>query len=159
MKKLYIALISVVAISLVGFGLFYHSQINVKSSAGCIFNKNELLIEINSERSNVGVAPVKEVSELGNFAQDRVNKFDGHSDNHEGFTTARLNGTFYDHYVYGAENLDGDSTDKCNDPSIYVHNWLTSTKGHRETLLNPIYDDIGIGYYKGVVDTVYGDLR
>jgi uncharacterized protein YkwD len=36
-----------------------------------------------------------------------------------------------------------------------VTEWLNSTAGHREILLNPVYTDIGVGVYQGGAERTY----
>ena len=176
MKQKHIILISLLVITLFGIGGWYLLSKNqpkaekqpikaaevpkLDCSGGLI--KEDVLSGINRERMNNGSPIVTEDLELSQIAQDRANKLDGKMDvytdngqiHHKGFQELVRDKLLPSRYIYFAENL----AESCNSKTA-VKSWMTSKEGHRETLLNPRYGKIGIGIYKGVAVTIYGDLK
>lgn len=64
--------------------------------------------------------------------------------NPDGLNSAdRVSAAGYD-WINVAENIA--STSYSNDYALYLALWLGSTNGHCETLMNPVFEDIGVGY-------------
>lgn len=117
--------------------------------------KEGILSEINRERVRVGSSPVLEDLELTKIAQERAIKLDGAMDSHVGFHQLVKDRILPLKYLNFGENL---AVGSCNSKG-YVDGWMTSKLGHRETMLNPKFDHIGIGYYKSLAVTIYGESR
>ena len=132
-----------------------------ENKQNCTYSDDEILRLINLEREKVGVHPLVEDSFLSEVSLRRAEQQNGTMDRHVGFRQMIKDGVFNGRYSYVGENLAGDgySNDTCDSPEIYVYSWMISTEGHRETMLNPRYDEIGIGYYKSVVVTIFGDIK
>lgn len=172
MKKLLLVL-SVLAVISLGYGTM--SYISAKKPVerlsvsmpwqpkvervDCTYSEDELLTQINAEREKVGVKPVVIDSGLDKLSEDRAVALNGKMDFHVGFRKLSDSYVYSDRFGYVGENLVGDETYTCHSAKGYVISWMHSTDGHRETMLDPRYDLIGIGFYKGVAVTQYGDLR
>lgn len=169
MKKLLLVL-SVLAVISLGYGTM--SFISAKNPSerlsvampwhpkvDCNYNESELLELINKEREKVGVHPITIDPGLDKISEDRAVTLNGKMDNHIGFRKLLSSYAYDTKFVSIAENLVGDETFTCHSVKGYVGSWMQSTKGHRETMLDPRYDLIGIGFYNGVSVTQYGDLK
>ena len=118
----------------------------------CGWSDDELLVLINGHRS----VPVMIDGDLDKIVDDRVVSLGGKTDFHEGFRTLYNSGVFWD-YRAVAENI---ATIDANCPRAEsaIGSWKNS-ESHWSVLTDSRYDRIGIGFYKGVVVTIYGDLR
>lgn len=143
-----------IIIVIVCFGVFYprqtYSPTPVENATECVFDDGVLLREINLARKQ----PVRVNKPLDTYAQKRANSLNGQMDNHVGFR--KTNDYLFSEFTTLSENLAG-VKGMCITEKSFVESWLTSKLGHREVMLDSRYDYIGIGYYKGVVVTIFGD--
>ena len=141
--------------------LYNYTQNQPKSAeAVCTYSDEEILRLINLEREKVGVHPLVEDSFLSEVSLKRAEQQNGIIDSHVGFHQMDKEGVFnIDKYVYVGENIAGDESNIGICPDVCVYSWMISTEGHREAMLNPRYDEIGIGYHKGIVVTIFGDIK
>lgn len=163
MRKLIMPIL-IIIFALVGLGYYLYSpredvvsvpEVVVESEPiePCPFTEQLLLAEINSVRDkDVSVSKL-----LDKYADERAVALNGEMDSHVGFRVIRDSGVFWGEFKGVGENLIGESY--CPNSRDTVNSWMSSTLGHRETMLDSRYDRIGIGYYNGVVVTIYGDLQ
>lgn len=163
MKKIYALILFVILATLGGVGYYLYSskpveepKSIVQSKPICDYSDSDLLTIINHERKKTGVKQVVVSNSLENYAQSRAVSLNGTMDNHDGFY--KTDDYLFNEFGHLGENLAG-LQNKCITSDAFVRSWMSSTLGHRETMLNSRYDRIGIGYYKGIVVTIYGDLR
>lgn len=122
----------------------------------CVYSTQDIILEgINKARADVGVAPVVLSGELDIISDQRAIVLDGKLDDHIGFDQAVEDKKFPFTFQHLAENLIGPTCINAVSPIVL---WLNSP-GHKENMLNPNYDSIGIGIYKGLVVTIFGNLR
>lgn len=112
------------------------------------FDENELLRLVNAERKKHGLRELKEDTRLTKVAQERLDDMV----KNQYYAHISPNGMFfYDlmknhmlHADYACENLNLEFT---TDESVYIQSWHTSTKGHRECMLQS--DATAAGYAVG----------
>ncbi len=103
----------------------------------------EVIKIVNQERTAQGISPVSEkeaLDEVANIrAQELLQDYNHLRPDGRGFYTALIDENIF--YMYAAENIAwGQSS-----PEEVVNDWMTSTKGHRENILNVNMDAIGVG--------------
>ena len=121
----------------------------------------EMLELVNQERAKVGVAPLKLDERLNASAQEKADDmrnrgyYDHKSpDGIEGYSLV------FKHMPskcrYASENLaDVSTTDsKCGSSRFTIDNWMHSTKGHREAILDAKYSLVGFGISKQGYDLI-----
>ncbi len=96
----------------------------------------DIFAQVNAERARVGRAPLTADPVLTELAQARAasmttHHYYGHHDP-SGNTFGDMLRASGSSITYGCENLD---LQFVTDPSKYVSDWMNSTKGHRECLL------------------------
>jgi uncharacterized protein YkwD len=135
-------------------------HVTVLSGSSCEVQENaafeaEILSLINEERAKEGISPLTRNDKLDIAAQRHsndmaCNNFMSHTGSDGSSPWDRMNQAGYD-WIRAAENIAaGQST-----PESVVAAWMNSTQGHRETILDPNLEDIGIAYaYKS--STSYG---
>jgi uncharacterized protein YkwD len=115
-------------------------------------NAQQIIDLTNKERENAGLKPVKENAKLDEAAQLRAQKIiDFDEWNHEATKsgvpyTKAIKEVNYWNINYG-ENL----AKGFYDSQTVIDAWMKSV-GHRENLLNPKFQEIGIGMLSGKVD-------
>ena len=113
---------------------------------------NQVLELTNHERTQAGLEPLQLSLQLSNVSQKHswdmaTNDFFGHTGSNGSSAVARAQTEDYP-YPYVGENIAaGYST-----PEAVVKAWMNSP-GHRDNILNPYYQEIGIGYYHLEHDT------
>ena len=94
---------------------------------------NQALAKINAQRSAAGAGPLAVYSGMGGYAQDWAEEM------------ARADTLVHSpHNPYSAEVI----ASGASDAQTAVNLWLNSPP-HREIILNPAYDKVGIGYADG----------
>ncbi len=160
MKRKYIIFTLLTVITLAGVsGWYFWSKPQTKAVEPemkpiVCAKREEFLPLINAERAKVGSPAVIEDPELMKIAQDRAVKLDGKMDNHEGFHQLVKERILPLKYLNFGENL----AMGCKTPE-FIHKWMISKVGHRETLLNKRFTHIGVGLYKDVAVTIYGEPK
>ncbi|MFZ5923265.1 MAG: CAP domain-containing protein [Chloroflexota bacterium] len=126
-------------------------QITVEPSPACAVQENgdfeaEVIALFNAERAKVGAAPLAANARLAVSSQRHsndmaCNSFFDHTGSDGSAPWDRMTQAGYT-WIMAAENIAaGYST-----PASVVAGWMASNQGHREAILNPDYEDVGIGY-------------
>ncbi|WP_163969791.1 CAP domain-containing protein [Oceanobacillus halotolerans] len=125
------------------------SVIRLKSSAPSPSNFEQQVVNlVNKERSKQGLAPLKHRADIKNVAtkkaQDMINSnYFSHTSPNYGSPFDMLK-TFGISYQSAGENIaKGQKT-----PEEVMNAWMNSA-GHRQNILNPDFNSIGVGYYQG----------
>lgn len=122
---------------------------------GLLEKEAQLIHQANLARVQEGAPPLRWNSELSSvarwFAYHSVQDHDsycGHEDLVYGTIEDRIKGVGYVNGQAWGENV------SCSyaDPNAVIESFLRSD-GHRENLLNPIYRETGVGYYKHETDS------
>lgn len=105
---------------------------------------NQVFQYMNRARMTSGLPPLEKNDILANLAEQRAkdmaaNTYYAHKDSKGQYFDQLLRENGYT-VSYGCENLDLEFTTM---PEIYVNNWLSSTSGHRECLLNSSVTEAG----------------
>lgn len=126
----------------------------------CQLTDRQIIDEVNKYRAELGVAPLSFNSLLDTFADKRALDMDGTMDSHSGLNSAsqafenmgyKLIGENQKYVVMRASTGYNCLTDA-------VYDFKASEK-HWTSLMNPRYDEIGVGFYKKVLNINLGDLR
>lgn len=157
MKKIFIGGVLLIAI-VVGLFAFYHKKPVVEvektvvhsRSSECIMVDSELISAINVERAKIGVAPVLFAKVLDDYANNRALEQNGVLDDHVGFRKT------FSQLPYPLIGEDQDYNYLCN-PTERINSFRVSPK-HWSSLMNPRYDHVGVGYFKGVLNINLGDI-
>lgn len=121
---------------------------NIQDEAAVVYETNLI-------RRQEGLAPLRWNAELSSAArwfarhavEDHPNGYCGHNDLVYGELAKRIQAVGYANgHAWGENVICGYS-----DPKAAVDAWMQSP-GHRENLLNPVYREIGLGYYYRTVD-------
>jgi uncharacterized protein YkwD len=115
----------------------------------CEFDEAEFLNLVNGARTQTIAIDY----DLDRIAQQRAESLE-ELDNHVGFRQLMADKAFPFRFTYLGENL---ASNSCPDDKIIFDQFMSSP-GHKATMLDSRYDYIGIGFYKNVVVTIYGDL-
>jgi len=104
---------------------------------------------INKERKNRGLAPLTSNSSLRSAArghsQDMAcNDHFSHTGTDGSILPARLSAAGYS-YSWAAENIAASSSQGFS-PAAVVNNWMSSSSGHKENILNSKAKHIGVGF-------------
>ena len=118
-----------------------------ENAKGLTPNENEMLRLVNGERVKNGLSPLKLDIEITRVArlksQDMIeNNYFSHNSPTYGSPFDMMK-TFGIKFIYGGENLAGDSTIKD------AHQSLMNSPGHKENILNPNFTHVGIGVKEG----------
>ena len=102
---------------------------------------------VNGERSKRGLSPLKidlELCEVAKFkSQDMIdNNYFSHYSPTYGSPFEMMK-NFGIKYIYGGENIAGNSTVKA------AHESLMDSEGHKKNILNPDFTHIGVGVKEG----------
>jgi len=124
------------------------SLIPGKAEAANTYFESEVVRLTNIERQKVGVAPVKSDSNIAYVARTKA------EDMRDNNYFSHYSPTYGDPFVMmqdfgivftkAGENIAARQTS----PSAVVQSWMNSDT-HRETLLNPAYTRLGVGYAQG----------
>lgn len=105
---------------------------------------NAIFEQVNTVRQNAGLQPLARDDTLTALAEQRAQDMSAHGlYSHKG-----SNGLYFDQQLasqghsiaYGCENLD---LEFVTDATTYVNDWLRSTAGHRECVLNGAVSSAG----------------
>ncbi|MFD7834113.1 CAP domain-containing protein [Streptomyces sp. NPDC059761] len=112
-----------------------------QSSAG------EILKLVNAERDKAGCEPLKEDPRLMQAAQAHAddmaaNNITGHTGSDGSSDLVRMQRAGYSPAGPSSENVSGPGF---HSSAQHVAGWMSSTKGHREAILNCTYKETGIG--------------
>jgi len=144
MKKSYPKIIKTIALSLAG--LVYFLSISNFAYASPITEENVLNL-INNERTERGINPLRLDSDLDQAALNK-SKDMLHRNYFEHFAFGLKPWDFISlagyNYLYAGENL----AMKFETSEGMVNAWMNSPK-HRDNILSPEFEDIGIGIVKG----------
>lgn len=127
------------------------TQMSPRYEAGTTEFTHEVVRLVNEERAKVGACPLRMANDLqqaaGVRAQEIVRRF-SHTrpDGSSCFTVLRGSS-----YRQVGENIAAGQ----QSPAAVVEGWMNS-QGHRENILNPTFQEIGVGYYDGGSSTQYG---
>ena len=111
----------------------------VKGTFRCSYQKKVLTL-VNQERTSRGLPALTMTKVLTDVAMVRAGELT------YDFSHDRPNGQACESIIPGnfrAENIAGGQTS----PEAAMHSWMTSTKGHREAILNTKWSYIGIGCF------------
>ena len=148
-KHIISATVVVYAVLAIAFSLntFAAHPTQVKGEAGSapVLTGNALVDEINHVRFENGIAPVLLDDSLSTIADTRTADMVAHNY----YAHQSPNGTYFSDlmkrdgitYEFACENLDLAFSGA---ESTYVADWMASTKGHRECLLNKQVTKIGV---------------
>lgn len=108
---------------------------------------------VNKHRAEVGVAPLTFNKSLDSFANQRVLDMDGTMDSHVGLQPLLDKSPYMGYQLIGEDqSINGD----CYNSDARVSYFRISTK-HWDSLMNPRYDEIGVGYFSKVLNINLGD--
>lgn len=172
-KALVITAIIVALIASVGGGLWLKTRLDAQAAAGVAQEQpkskydvgppdaQEMLELVNQERSKVGVAPLKLDERLNASAQEKANDMQNRGYyGHESPEGTRGTMFVFKHMPskcrYAGENLAEVSTtdSKFGSSRFTIDNWMHSTKGHREAILDAKYSLVGFGISKQGYDLI-----
>jgi len=178
-KDARLALLAILLILFVGFGSLGAVVLNIESrtNAGVIEaqkreqskskydvgppDAQEMLELVNGERAKVGVAPLKLDERLNASAQEKADDMQNR-DYYDHKSPAGIEGysLVFKHMPnrcrYASENLAKVSTtdNKFGSSRFTIDNWMHSTKGHREAILDAKYSLVGFGISKQGYDLI-----
>lgn len=176
-KSIVITTIIVALIVSVGGGLWLKTRLDVQAAAGVAQKQaeeqpkskydvgppdaQEMLELVNKERAKVGAAPLKLDERLNASAQEKANDMQNRDyyehespDGIEGYSLV------FKHMPnkcrYASENLAKVSTadGRVGNSRFTIDNWMRSTKGHREAILDAKYSLVGFGISKQGYDLI-----
>lgn len=171
MKKTIVITIILALIVGVGGGVWLKTRLDTQAAAGMAQKQEqeqpkskydvgppdaqEMLELVNQERAKVGVAPLKLDERLNASAQEKADDMQNRGyydhkspDGIEGYSLV------FKHMPskcrYASENLAEVSTtdSKFGSSRFTIDNWMHSTKGHREAILDAKYSLVGFGISK-----------
>lgn len=121
----------------------------------------EMLELVNQERAKVGVAPLRLDERLNASAQEKADDMQNRGyydhkspDSIEGYSLVFKH--MQNRCRYASENLAKVSTadGKIGNSRFTIDNWMRSTKGHREAILDAKYSLVGFGISKQGYDLI-----
>ena len=173
MKKAVIITIILALVAGVGGGVWLKTRLDAQAAAGVAQEQaeskydvgppdaQEMLELANQERAKVGVAPLKLDERLNASAQEKADDMQNRGyydhkspDGIEGYSLV------FKHMPnkcrYASENLAKVSTadGKIGNSRFTIDNWMRSTKGHREAILDAKYSLVGFGISKQGYDLI-----
>ena len=171
-KTLVITAIIVALIASVG-GVWLKTRLDTQAAAGVAQEQpeskydvgppdaQEMLELVNQERAKVGVAPLKLDERLNASAQEKADDMQNRGyydhkspDGIEGYSLVFKH--MPNRCRYASENLAEVSTtdSKFGSSRFTIDNWMHSTKGHREAILDAKYSLVGFGISKQGYDLI-----
>lgn len=173
MKKAIVITIIVAFVVGVSGGVWLKTRLDAQAAAGVAQEQaeskydvgppdaQEMLELVNQERAKVGVAPLKLDERLNASAQEKADDMQNRDyydhkspDGIEGYSLV------FKHMPnkcrYASENLAKVSTtdSKFGSSRFTIDNWMRSTKGHREAILDAKYSLVGFGISKQGYDLI-----
>jgi uncharacterized protein YkwD len=173
MKKVIVIAVILTLVSGVGGGVWLKTRLDAQAAAGVAQEQpkskydvgppdaQEMLELVNQERAKVGAAPLKLDERLNASAQEKADDMQNRGyydhkspDGIEGYSLV------FKHMPskcrYASENLAEVSTtdSKFSSSRFTIDNWMHSTKGHREAILDAKYSLVGFGISKQGYDLI-----
>ena len=167
MKKVIVITIILALVTGVGGGVWLKTRLDAQAAAGVAQEQaeskydvgppdaQEMLELVNQERAKVGVAPLRLDERLNASAQEKAD--DMQNRGYYGHVSPEgTRGTLFvfkhmpSKCRYAGENLaEVSNTDsKFGSSRFTIDNWMHSTKGHREAILDAKYSLVGFGVSK-----------
>ena len=157
----------------VGGGVWLKTRLDAQAAAGVAQEQaeskydvgppdaQEMLELVNQERAKVGVAPLRLDERLNASAQEKADDMQNRGyydhkspDSIEGYSLVFKH--MQNRCRYASENLAKVSTadGKIGNSRFTIDNWMRSTKGHREAILDAKYSLVGFGISKQGYDLI-----
>ena len=173
MKKVIVITIILALVTGVGGGVWLKTRLDAQAAAGVAQEQaeskcdvgppdaQEMLELVNQERAKVGVAPLRLDERLNASAQEKAD--DMQNRGYYGHVSPEgTRGTLFvfkhmpSKCRYAGENLaEVSNTDsKFGSSRFTIDNWMHSTKGHREAILDAKYSLVGFGVSKQGYDLI-----
>lgn len=173
MKKAVIITIILALVAGVGGGVWLKTRLDAQAAAGVAQEQaeskydvgppdaQEMLELVNQERAKVGVAPLRLDERLNASAQEKADDMQNRGyydhkspDSIEGYSLVFKH--MQNRCRYASENLAKVSTadGKIGNSRFTIDNWMRSTKGHREAILDAKYSLVGFGISKQGYDLI-----
>lgn len=172
MKKTIVITIILALVAGVG-GVWLKTRLDAQAAAGVAQEQaeskydvgppdaQEMLELVNQERAKVGVAPLRLDERLNASAQEKADDMQNRGyydhkspDSIEGYSLVFKH--MQNRCRYASENLAKVSTadGKIGNSRFTIDNWMRSTKGHREAILDAKYSLVGFGISKQGYDLI-----
>jgi uncharacterized protein YkwD len=164
MKKVIFLILFVVLATLGGVGYYLYSRpepvvesaiVEPEPVKDCSVTDVGVVAAVNKFRAEAGIKPLVFNTTLDDFANQRALEQNGVLDNHAGLQPlldkVRMN-------LYTQVGEDQNLIFDCYNSEYRVSNFRNSPK-HWASLLNPRYDEVGVGFYMNVLVIDLGDLR
>lgn len=173
MKKAIVITIILALVAGVGGGVWLKTRLDAQAVAGVAQEQaeskydvgppdaQEMLELVNQERAKVGVAPLRLDERLNASAQEKADDMQNRGyydhkspDSIEGYSLVFKH--MQNRCRYASENLAKVSTadGKIGNSRFTIDNWMRSTKGHREAILDAKYSLVGFGISKQGYDLI-----
>nr|DAP23394.1 MAG TPA: hypothetical protein [Caudoviricetes sp.] len=173
MKKAIVITIIVAFVVGVSGGVWLKTRLDAQAAAGVAQEQaeskydvgppdaQEMLELVNQERAKVGVAPLRLDERLNASAQEKADDMQNRGyydhkspDSIEGYSLVFKH--MQNRCRYASENLAKVSTadGKIGNSRFTIDNWMRSTKGHREAILDAKYSLVGFGISKQGYDLI-----
>ena len=177
MKKVIVIAVILTLIVGVGGGVWLKTRLDAQAAAGAAQEQKqeqpkskydvgppdaqEMLELVNQERAKVGVAPLRPDERLNASAQEKADDMQNRDyydhkspDSIEGYSLVFKH--MQNRCRYASENLAKVSTadGKIGNSRFTIDNWMRSTKGHREAILDAKYSLVGFGISKQGYDLI-----
>lgn len=173
MKKAIVITIIVAFVVGVSGGVWLKTRLDTQAAAGVAQEQaeskydvgppdaQEMLELVNQERAKVGVAPLRLDERLNASAQEKADDMQNRGyydhkspDSIEGYSLVFKH--MQNRCRYASENLAKVSTadGKIGNSRFTIDNWMRSTKGHREAILDAKYSLVGFGISKQGYDLI-----
>lgn len=173
MKKVIVITVVLVLVASVGGGVWLKTRLDAQAAAGVAQEQpkskydvgppdaQEMLELVNQERAKVGAAPLKLDERLNASAQEKADDMQNRDyydhkspDGIEGYSLVFKH--MPNRCRYASENLAKVSTtdNKFGSSRFTIDNWMHSTKGHREAILDAKYSLVGFGISKQGYDLI-----
>ncbi len=173
MKKAIVITIILALVVGVGGGIWLKTRLDAQAAAGAAQEQaeskydvgppdaQEILELVNKERTKVGVAPLKLDERLNASAQEKADDMQNRDyydhkspDGIEGYSLVFKH--MPNRCRYASENLAKVSSadGKVGNSRFTIDNWMRSTKGHREAILDAKYSLVGFGISKQGYDLI-----
>jgi len=173
MKKAIVITIILALVVGVGGGIWLKTRLDAQAAVGAAQEQaeskydvgppdaQEILELVNKERTKVGVAPLKLDERLNASAQEKADDMQNRDyydhkspDGIEGYSLVFKH--MPNRCRYASENLAKVSSadGKVGNSRFTIDNWMRSTKGHREAILDAKYSLVGFGISKQGYDLI-----
>lgn len=173
MKKVIVVAVILTLVSGVSGGVWLKTRLDAQAAAGVAQEQaeskydvgppdaQEMLELVNQERAKVGVAPLRLDERLNASAQEKADDMQNRDyydhkspDGIEGYSLVFKH--MPNRCRYASENLAKVSTadGKIGNSRFTIDNWMRSTKGHREAILDAKYSLVGFGISKQGYDLI-----